>query len=168
MCSSDLRLAEREVTIHDLELEEFDYPDFQLSVHCSGGTYVRSLGRDLGRHVGSAAVMTALSRTRIGEFSLRDSIAWDSLDRETIEANLVSPATALPNMPCTVVGEATIAKLRHGCLVELDEAAEVVAAVDSRQRLMAIMSLRESGQYSPSINFVSYWEDGGYQSSESS
>ncbi len=163
-----VRLAEREVTIHDLELEEFDYPDFQLAVHCSGGTYVRSLGRDLGRHVGSAAVMTALSRTRIGEFSLRDSIAWDSLDRETIEANLVAPLTALPDLPCTVVDDATIAKLRYGSLVELDEVAELVAAVDSRQRLMAIMALRGSGQYSPSTNFVSYWEDGGYQSSESS
>ena len=152
----------------DLELEEFDYPDFQLAVHCSGGTYVRSLGRDLGRHVGSAAVMTALSRTRIGEFSLRDSIAWDSLDRETIEANLVAPVTALPDLPCTVVDDATIAKLRYGSLVELDEVAELVAAVDSRQRLMAIMALRGSGQYSPSTNFVSYWEDGGYQSSESS
>ncbi|MCH2182437.1 MAG: tRNA pseudouridine(55) synthase TruB [Mariniblastus sp.] len=163
-----VELSERNVTIHELELQCFDYPDFQLSVHCSGGTYVRSLGRDLGRHVGSAAVMTALSRTRIGDFSLSQSLDYEELERAVIEANLVSPVMALPGMPRTVVAASTIQKLRHGTLVDLDETADLVAAVDSEQRLMAVMVRREDGQYSPGTNFVHYWEEHGYQSSESS
>src|SRR5215203_3630159 len=70
-------LPSREVTIHALDLVSWDGSDPDrpiavLDVECSAGTYVRSLGRDLGEAVGSAAYLGALTRTASGPFRLAD------------------------------------------------------------------------------------------------
>src|SRR4051794_9539931 len=70
-----VELAARVVTIHDIELIDWDdatsgEPVAILDVTCSAGTYVRSLARDLGAAVGSAAYLGALSRTASGPFTL--------------------------------------------------------------------------------------------------
>ena len=49
------------------------------TITCSGGTYIRALARDLGRLTSSAAHLTALRRTRIGSFDVRDAATLDSL-----------------------------------------------------------------------------------------
>ncbi len=69
-------LAEREVTIHELDLVSWDGTDPDrpiavLDVACSAGTYIRALARDLGERVGSAAYLGALSRTAAGPFPER-------------------------------------------------------------------------------------------------
>ena len=72
----------RQVHIESLEVTAFDYPHFDLKMTCGTGTYVRSLGRDIARSLGSDAVMTKLERTAIGPFelgsSLRSRLADDS------------------------------------------------------------------------------------------
>ena len=52
-------------------------PDIHMRIACGGGTYVQSIGRDLGRALGSAAHMTALTRTKHGEFALPDCVAHE-------------------------------------------------------------------------------------------
>ena len=68
-------LAEREVTLHELTLIDWDGTDPErpiaiVDVTCSAGTYVRAIARDLGEAVGSAAYLGALSRTASGPFEL--------------------------------------------------------------------------------------------------
>ncbi len=58
----------RQVTIHELASEIIDEVTLRLTVGCSSGTYIRSLARDLGRAVGSAAHLSALRRTGVGPF----------------------------------------------------------------------------------------------------
>ena len=70
-------LAEREVTIHELTMLEWDGTDPErpiaiLDVVCSAGTYIRALARDLGETLGSAAYLGALVRTASGPFVLDD------------------------------------------------------------------------------------------------
>ena len=66
-----IEVAARAVVIHALEMTHFGGPeDVRLHVHCSKGTYVRALARDLGRVLGVGGHVTALRRTRSGPFSL--------------------------------------------------------------------------------------------------
>ena len=66
-----VEVAPRAVVIHALEMTHFGGPeDVRLHVHCSKGTYVRALARDLGRVLGVGGHVTALRRTRSGPFSL--------------------------------------------------------------------------------------------------
>ena len=70
------------ITIYELELLDFDMPHCSLRIDCSKGTYVRALVRDIGFSLKSGAVMTALTRTRIGEYNLSD--AYDVKNFENI------------------------------------------------------------------------------------
>ena len=71
-------LAPREVTIHALDLLEWDDADPErplavVDVRCSAGTYVRAIARDLGATLGSGAYLGALSRTESGAFRLEEA-----------------------------------------------------------------------------------------------
>lgn len=79
-----VELAAREVTIHELELVEWDdvdpaRPIAVLDVACSAGTYIRALARDIGEQLGTGAYLGALVRTASGGFRLEDAIALDDL-----------------------------------------------------------------------------------------
>ena len=59
----------RQVTIHELVLEQVELPDLELSLRCSKGTYVRTLVEDLGKTLGCGAHVSALRRTHVGPFA---------------------------------------------------------------------------------------------------
>lgn len=84
----EVELQPRRVTIHALDLVEWDEatpgePVAVVDVECSAGTYVRSLARDLGAAVGSAAYLGALVRTASGPFRLEGSISLDDVRSAT-------------------------------------------------------------------------------------
>ncbi len=77
-------LAEREVTLHELTMTDWDGTDPErpiaiVDVRCSAGTYVRALARDLGEAVGSAAYLGALTRTASGPFELASAVPLDDI-----------------------------------------------------------------------------------------
>jgi tRNA pseudouridine55 synthase len=78
-----VELPERSVTFHQLELEAFDAAERKvtLAIHCSKGTYVRSLCEDLGRALGCGATMTQLRRLQSGSFTLERAIELDALEQ---------------------------------------------------------------------------------------
>ena len=73
-----VQIRPRQVWIHELEFTNINIPEVQFRLHCSKGTYVRSLAYDLGKAVGSGAYLTALCRTKIGDYSLQH--AWNLED----------------------------------------------------------------------------------------
>jgi tRNA pseudouridine55 synthase len=79
-----VELASRTVTIHDIALAEWDASDPSrpiaiVDVRCSAGTYIRSLARDLGEALGTAAYLGALRRTAAGPFAVEDAVALDAV-----------------------------------------------------------------------------------------
>lgn len=67
------QLKKNTVTIHELELIEFSPPKINLRVHCSKGTYIRSLANDIGEKLGTGAYLSALRRTKIGDYHVNDA-----------------------------------------------------------------------------------------------
>jgi tRNA pseudouridine55 synthase len=63
-------MKERAVTIYDIKLEEWNPPYAGIFVHCSSGTYIRSLARDIAVAAGSRAHLSSLTRTKVAAFSL--------------------------------------------------------------------------------------------------
>lgn len=72
-------LAAREVQVYRLELTDWQAPDARLLIVCSSGTYVRSIARDLGRALVSAAHLAALRRLAIGALDVADAIGIEAL-----------------------------------------------------------------------------------------
>ncbi|MCB0607106.1 MAG: tRNA pseudouridine(55) synthase TruB [Lewinellaceae bacterium] len=69
----------RPVKIYDFELTRVELPEVDFSVHCSKGTYIRSLAFDFGAALNSGAYLTALRRTSVGPFHIRDAWQLDDL-----------------------------------------------------------------------------------------
>ncbi len=88
-----LSIPARKVTVHELELLDSDLPILRLRIQCSTGTYVRTLGSDLAKSLGSDAVMTELIRVRVGSFHLQAAQAIDALP-DSISNEMLQPAIA--------------------------------------------------------------------------
>ncbi|MBO4504200.1 MAG: tRNA pseudouridine(55) synthase TruB [Bacteroidales bacterium] len=71
---SEAPIAAKQVTIREFELTRIELPDIDFRVVCSKGTYIRSLARDFGAALNSGSHLTALRRTRIGNYSVEDAI----------------------------------------------------------------------------------------------
>jgi tRNA pseudouridine55 synthase len=69
-----VEIPEREVTVFSLELIDYTYPDLRIRTHVSSGTYIRSLGEDIGRVLGTGAYTRALRRTKVAEYSVADAL----------------------------------------------------------------------------------------------
>lgn len=68
-----------QVHIFSIDFLHFSLPYAKLKIVCSKGTYIRSLARDLGNELGCGAYLTALRRTKIGDFSVDDALKIDEL-----------------------------------------------------------------------------------------
>lgn len=91
-----VELAARPVTIHRLELLGWDQASAQLEleVHCSAGTYIRSLARDLGEALGCGGTLARLRRTEALGFSLEQAVSLEALPQPLLE-----PLAALSHLP---------------------------------------------------------------------
>lgn len=69
-----VNLEKRKITIRDFKITEINFPELSFEVDCSKGTYIRSLINDFGKALKSGAHLTELRRTKIGEFSVNDSL----------------------------------------------------------------------------------------------
>lgn len=63
----------REVEIYEIEILDYKYPEIVIRCHVSSGTYIRTLGEDIGEKLGTGAYLTALRRTKVGEYDVADA-----------------------------------------------------------------------------------------------
>ncbi|HEY4156362.1 MAG TPA: tRNA pseudouridine(55) synthase TruB [Puia sp.] len=75
-------LDPRKITIRHFELRSSALPVIDFRVICSTGTYIRSLARDLGEALGCGAYLSKLCRTRIGSYTLEDSLTVEEAEKK--------------------------------------------------------------------------------------
>lgn len=89
-----------------------------FEVDCGKGTYIRSLARDLAAALGTCGYVSVLRRTRVGPFTLEQSITLDELsgmcDRARVSEGLLSVSTALDDIPVLAVTDQDAIDLKHG------------------------------------------------------
>lgn len=83
----DVKIDPREVRIDEIKvLKSDELPKFDIDVECGGGTYIRSLIRDIGYKLDTVATMTALERTKQGQFAVKDCLEKEMLTADSIYA----------------------------------------------------------------------------------
>lgn len=75
----ETELKAREVEVKEFEITGINLPEVHFRIVCSKGTYIRSLARDFGEHLKTGAYLSALCRTRIGSFELKDALQIDEV-----------------------------------------------------------------------------------------
>jgi tRNA pseudouridine55 synthase len=113
----DVVLPARRVTLHSLEVTAVDLPTLEVSVHCSSGTFVRALARDLGDALGVGGHLTALRRTAVGPFQLADARTLDALTEEFSITPIADAARA--SFPARDLDESQTADVRFGRRLDL-------------------------------------------------
>lgn len=76
-----IEIASRKTTIYEFEITRIQMPEVDFRIVCSKGTYIRSIAYDFGRALDSGAHLTALRRTKIGDYDVSDAIGFDDFER---------------------------------------------------------------------------------------
>ena len=151
-----VEMKPRQVNIYRNQCLRYQYPELELDVQCSAGTYIRSLGRDLAIHLGTTAVMSQLIRTGHGPFDINQSIEMDSLSTSNINGHLIAPQSALAGFPTCVLDEQQIERFRHGMMIDFpsqDPSIQTLIAINHNDQMVALLK-RKGDQAKPAINFA--------------
>ena len=114
-----VEIKSRPVRVDKFDLVEATTETATFDVDCGKGTYIRSLARDLAAALGACGYVSVLRRTRVGPFTLEQSITLDALeqmcDMARVSEGLLSVSTALDDIPVLAVTEQDAIDLKHGC-----------------------------------------------------
>lgn len=142
MLDNNIVLPEKEVTIHRIELLDFkvpadnpEHPVAIIEVSCSTGTYIRSLVRDIGQTLKVGAHLSALSRSRHGQFSLDNTVTIKELELSNKpEVFLQNPAEFL-DLPVIRLGFPEQAKkILNGMTITLSEKESEKSGIKTNQQ----------------------------------
>jgi tRNA pseudouridine55 synthase len=128
------------IVIHRLVVTGYAPPDVHMDVHCSSGTYVRAIARDVGEALAVGAHLTALRRTAIGRHTVTDAISLDALRAAPDDAadRIMPTLSALDGMPQVELDPAQVEHVRHGRAVECGGALQGTVALKAHDALIAI------------------------------
>lgn len=111
-------MKERESEIYSLDILGFD-DKLNVKIHCSSGTYIRSIARDLGKELGTCATLQSLKRVQIGtSFKIENSKELESVDKFNLQDILIKPENVL-NIEKIVLSEDESIDVFHGRSVKL-------------------------------------------------
>lgn len=158
----EVDLAPRKISVYHLEVLEWAPPEVVIDVHCSSGTYVRSLVNDLGKVLGCGAYLVGLRRTKSGRFTLRDAVPLRKLQEAFRAGNwyqyLIPAAEALAEWPAVELSPEEVEEVRHGHRVKAAPESKpgLVRGVSMQGELVALMELDQAAmEWQPKKVFFS-------------
>jgi tRNA pseudouridine55 synthase len=131
-----VRIPASRVTVHSWEVKARAKETLDAVITCSGGTYVRALARDLGRHAGSAAHLAALRRTGSGPFQVREACGLDAL--RDGRCTLLAPLRALSSLAVEQLDAPGADRAARGSLVDATVAGNRAALLGPNGELIAV------------------------------
>ena len=151
-----------EVTVHSLEVLDFSGAELRIKVHCTAGTYLRSIAHDLGVDAGCGAFLKSLRRLASGDFSIDMARSIEELSSLAVE-NIVSTALLpsaqlLPEFPAERVDSLTAGHIRQGrdfrvSPFRVRRGARYVKAIGDDGELLAIGEVKLPNLYHPILVF---------------
>jgi len=143
-----VRKPARKVFISKLEILDVCLPEIRFEVTCSAGTYVRTLGADIGEVLGCGGHLKALRRIESSGFSIDEAVSLSEIKALALSGDLgkrmISMRDALKNLPEHLVSDEQVESIKNGVLITQAELTGengqegLVKAVDGKGRLVAI------------------------------
>lgn len=130
----------RPVTIYQLTLLSWQEPELQLEIHCSAGTYIRSLAHDLGELLGCGGHLTALKRTAVGTFTTEKAVDLTTLTSLTIQEQLWPLTAGVQHLPQLTISDEMAQDLLNGKTVPAEQPAGLTAAFTPAGQFVGLIS----------------------------
>ncbi|WP_445455939.1 tRNA pseudouridine(55) synthase TruB [Flavobacterium sp. HNIBRBA15423] len=83
----EIEIKARKTTIYEFEITRIDLPEIDFRIKCSKGTYIRSIAYDFGLALQSGGHLTALRRTKIGNYSIKNAVTPEVFEKKMIHEN---------------------------------------------------------------------------------
>jgi tRNA pseudouridine55 synthase len=157
----EVDLQPRKIKVYSLELLEWAPPEAVIDIHCSSGTYIRSLANDLGRVLGCGAHLVGLRRTRSGRFTLRDAVPLRKLREAFADGTwyqyLIPAAEALADWPAVELDHEQVDLVRHGHRIPGQPGiGKLVRGINEQGELVALLEYDENtNEWQPKKVFFS-------------
>ncbi|MCP4720266.1 MAG: tRNA pseudouridine(55) synthase TruB, partial [Desulfobacteraceae bacterium] len=147
----------RKIEIFSISVQHIDLPGFEMDVHCTGGTYIRSLAYDIGKKLKCGAHLSGLCRTKSSAFDLKDAIGLEDLEKmepKEIEPYILPMSECLAFLPCVQADAVIEKKISYGQklskeeiapFLPLDPVQAVIRMVDSSNQLLALIEPDKDG-----------------------
>ena len=158
----------RQITVYDIVICDMDLPRVTIEVHCSKGTYIRTLCHDIGQKLGCGGCMESLRRTRAAGFTIEQALTLSQVQQAKEEGRLeelIRPVdTVFSEYPALMVKATAQQKLLNGNALSADDFVFVqeeafvqpVRIYDSSSRFTAIYGFqKEKGCFKPVKMFLS-------------
>jgi tRNA pseudouridine55 synthase len=147
----------RQVTIHELKLLRLEGDEIEIYVHCSKGTYIRTLVEDIGAALGCGAHLSQLRRTQVGPFRAEGMVSLDALREEAEEGpenldhHLLPLDHALGDYPEVTLTESSLFYVRQGQAVQVPQAPTKgwVRLFDSAGGFVGVGAVLDDGRIAP-------------------
>jgi tRNA pseudouridine55 synthase len=146
------------VEVYDLQIVAIEGCEATIRMHCSAGTYVRSIAHDAGQALGCGAFLKALRRTASGDFKIEQARTLEELavlvQEERLGEALIPAAQLLPGFPAELVDTITVGQIRNGrdfrvSPFQAREGTRYVKAITPHGELIAIGEMRLPHVYHP-------------------
>lgn len=130
----EIERKEREVEIFNIELISFNEDEIKFKVHCSKGTYIRTLGESISEELNTYGHLIQLRRTRVGNFKVEDAYKLDELDN----FKLFPIKDALTHYPKIQLNDDEITKIKNGLKFKLNTNEDEILIIDKNDEPIAI------------------------------
>ncbi|WP_261343134.1 tRNA pseudouridine(55) synthase TruB [Rubripirellula amarantea] len=110
----EVKMPSRDVDVYRFEVTRYEFPEVDLDIVCGSGTYIRTLGMDLAKAVGSVGVMKYLRRYRIGVFSEEDALSVEEIRQCDPRTKLKLAVEGAATLPKLTVNDGDAVRLLHG------------------------------------------------------
>lgn len=130
----EIERKEREVEIFNIELISFNEDEIKFKVHCSKGTYIRTLGESISEELNTYGHLIQLRRTRVGNFKVEDAYKLDELDNY----KLFPIKDALTHYPKIQLNDDEITKIKNGLKFKFKTNENEILIIDKNYEPIAI------------------------------
>lgn len=138
----------RRITVFAIDLNDWEPEILKLRIHCSSGTYIRSIAHDLGALIGCGAHLESLRRTRTGEFTLEQSVQVEELEAHWRD-RLIPLEQMLSEFPTLDLSPTDAKRVRHGNSITLPTEGTTLSATPirlfHRGQFVALGEMRQEG-----------------------
>lgn len=147
MRGESVELQAREVQISECRVVHYAYPVAELRVSCESGTYIRSLAHDLGQTMRCGAYLSALRRTRVGEWQVAHAVSPE----RAAWAHVLPLKDVLSALPSLALSAASWEELRHGRTIEgtMPPGNTLIACFDGLPVALLECDIRATGRLKP-------------------
>ncbi len=142
----------RNIEIFSILVQRMELPEFEMDVHCTGGTYIRSLAYDIGKALGCGAHLSGLCRTKSSAFDIKTAISLADLENmapKEIEPYILPMSDCISFLPSVLADQALEKKISHGQKLSPEDMPpfltvgsgreSIIRVVDSSNQLLALV-----------------------------